>query len=221
MSSAKLRQERDMLNLQKAMYIGEGEFRFPIVPRADDYPKDAEWITFNFVRGCKEPEKHAVHFFMDDYQFERVWRRPDQYGRRLAQFQAVCSPDFSVYADFPKAVQVFNHYRRNWLAKFWSNMGVNIIPTVEWSLPDSYEYCFDGLPKNSVVAVSSKGCLSDKKVRALFMRGYGEMLRRLEPKTILFFGDIPLECEGNVVHIEQLTDRFKQGRKSTEWLLNR
>ncbi|WP_394345181.1 DUF4417 domain-containing protein [Bifidobacterium longum] len=31
-----------------------------------------------------------MHFFLDDYQFERVWRRPDLYVRMLARFWCVC-----------------------------------------------------------------------------------------------------------------------------------
>ena len=27
----------------------------------------------------KEPEGKGVHFFINDYQFERVWNNPDRY----------------------------------------------------------------------------------------------------------------------------------------------
>lgn len=33
-------------------------------------------IGFNELLTCKHPESAGVHFFLDDYQFERFWRQP-------------------------------------------------------------------------------------------------------------------------------------------------
>lgn len=33
-------------------------------------------IGFNELLTCKHPENAGVHFFLDDYQFERFWRMP-------------------------------------------------------------------------------------------------------------------------------------------------
>jgi hypothetical protein len=45
--------------------------------------------------------------------------------------------------------------------------------------------------------------------------GYNEMLRRLKPETVLFYGQVPEECTGNIVKIksfgEELTER-KRGK---------
>mgnify|MGYP000668335336 CR=1 FL=1 len=104
------------------------------------------WISFNFAKGCEEPERHGVHFFIDDYQFNRVWTSPDVYVEMLGRFQAVCTPDFSTYTDFPKAIQIYNHYRKHWLGAYWQAHGMTVIPTISWSDHDSYEWCFDGEP---------------------------------------------------------------------------
>ena len=48
------------------------------------------------------------------------------------------------------------------------------------------------------VAVSSVGTQKSPTARALFMDGYNEMLRRLKPEKIIFFGDVPSACEGNI-----------------------
>ena len=36
-------------------------------------------IGFNELLTCKHPESAGVHFFLDDYQFERFWRQPQRY----------------------------------------------------------------------------------------------------------------------------------------------
>lgn len=99
---ATYRQQRNYENLNKAMFDGEGQYDIPILAPAEC---DVEnWISFNFAKGCEEPERHGVHFFIDDYQFNRVWTPPDVYVEMLGRFQAVCTPDFSTYTDFPKAL---------------------------------------------------------------------------------------------------------------------
>lgn len=70
-------------------------------------------------------------------------------------------------------------------------------------------------PAGGVVAVSSVGVMNSKERKALFLNGYDEMLRRLEPETVLFYGQVPEECTGNIVKIksfgEELTER-KRGK---------
>ena len=58
-------------------------------------------IGFNELLTCKHPESAGVHFFLDDYQFERFWRQPQRYLAALAKCPLVIGPDFSLYTDFP------------------------------------------------------------------------------------------------------------------------
>lgn len=75
-------------------------------------------IGFNELLTCRHPENAGVHFFLDDYQFERFWRQPQRYLSALAQFPLVIGPDFSLYTDFPEPLQRWNHYR-NQLLTAW------------------------------------------------------------------------------------------------------
>ncbi len=205
------RSQRDYENLQKAMFEGVGEYRIPAIQPVYDCEVD-NWISFNFVRGCENPEEHAVNFFIDDYQFVRCWKNPDAYVQRLAQFQAVCSPDFSPYADFPKAVQVFNHYRKHWLGAYWQMHGVKVIPTITWSDPSTLEWCFDGEPTRSVVALSSVGMFRTQEYRDWFFAGYEEMMWRLQPTKIFWKGHIPDEVDEDrniIVPIPSFTDKWR------------
>ena len=108
--------QRNYENLNKALFDGTGKYGIPVI-QAADYKAD-NWIGFNYAKGCEEPEIHGVHFFLDDYQFIRVWSSPDVYVNMLRKFQAVCTPDFSLYTDFPRAIQIYNHYRKHWLGAY-------------------------------------------------------------------------------------------------------
>ena len=203
------REQRNYLNLQHAMYEGAGRFE---MPQLDPVQANADnWIGFNYCKGCEDPEVHGVHFFLDDYQFERVWECPDRYCKMLSRFQAVMTPDFSLYTDFPKAVQIYNSYRRHWLGRYWQDAGLTVIPTISWSTPDSYDWCFDGDPVHSTVAVSSVGTLGEPETAELFLSGYREMLQRLEPSQVLFYGVVPPGIDpSTVVQIMPFWKQIKQ-----------
>lgn len=43
------------------------------------------------------------------------------------------------------------------------------------------------------------------------MDGYEEMIKRLEPETILFYGNVPESCSGNIVKIKSyIQERFRR-----------
>ena len=167
-------------------FTGEG---MPIVRACDVVPDDL--MGFNYATGCKDPDvrrSNGVHFFLDDYQFERIWRFPLDYGDRLADFQCVLTPDYSLYRDMPLPMQRWNCYRSRFVGAVWQTMGLDVIPTLQWSTPDSYSFAFDGMPTNSVVAVSTVGVLNDKTATRLWVQGFEEAIRRVHPTLVLLYG---------------------------------
>lgn len=200
----------EFLNLSDALFEGVGEYRIPkIFPVTELYIKD--WIQFNYVATTKKHrEVTGVQFFLYDHQFERVWNYPKRYADRLKHFGAVLTPDFSMYLDFPKSVQIFQHYRKHWCGAFWQMNGVTVIPTIGWAYKDSYEWCFDGEPEGGIVAVSNVGRMHNKEYRKLFMDGYNEMLIRLQPKEVLLFGHIFDDYKGPVHYIKYQQEKGQQ-----------
>ena len=185
------RHKRNYLNQQRRMY-GEWEcsenFGFPkmLNQKIPDDIFDAHWIPFNMALTEKEPENCVVHFFVDDYQFDRVWENPDRYIDLLSRFKAVCSPDFSMYIDFPLILQMYNHFRKMWCGRYWQDHGITVIPTLGWSDADSFEWCFDGIEyRPQVAAVATTGILKDKDVIERYTDGLNEAVRRIAPKKLV------------------------------------
>lgn len=201
------------LNLLSMAFDGVGKYDIPqIEPVTELYIKD--WIGFNFVATTKKSrETTGVHFYIDDYQFERIWNLPKRYADVLKEFGAVMTPDFSVYRDFPEAVRIFNHYRKHWCGAYWQALGATVIPTIEWSTQDNYEWCFDGEPEGGIVAVSNVGIMRDKELRENYMKGYKEMLVRLQPKEVLMFGHIFDDYPGPVHYIKYQQAKGEQGEE--------
>jgi hypothetical protein len=137
----------------------------------------------------------ALHFFLEDYRFETVWNRPRQTLPGLRRYRTLLTPDFSLYRDWPLAAQLWNVYRNRWCGRFWQSQGFRVIPTVSWSGAASYDYAFLGVPRRGVVAVGAVGAaLRETLAYDLFVDGFAEMVRRLEPAVVLSYGRLPAVC---------------------------
>lgn len=91
-----------------------------------------------------------------------------------------------------------------WIGAYWQDEGQLVIPTISWSTPDSFEFCFDGVEKHSVVAVGMIGC---KRSKREFLQGYNEMMFRIEPDAIICFGKPFDEMEGNLISVDYRSSR--------------
>ncbi len=200
-------------NLDKFSFPGVGKYNIPKIEPVTAYPT-GEFIPMNYANTAKDPVDKIIHCFVDDYQFVRYWNQPDRYIPTLQKFKAVCSPDFSTYTDMPLAMQIYNHYRKHWLAAYWQMHGMTVYPTISWSTPDSYDWCFDGEPVGGIVAVSSVGTQNSKESKRLFLFGYEEMMKRLSPSWVIFYGNIPEECDWNVIRVKPHQDMVKERREA-------
>lgn len=195
-------------NMNYPQFETVGEFDIPILENCRYQP--VEFIGFNYAKTTKNKGSKGVHFFLDDYQFERLWRSPMAYIDLLYEYECVLTPDFSLYTDYPKALQIYNHWRKQWMGAFWQMCGMNVIPTASWSDRESFSWCFDGMPKQSTIAVSSVGTQDSKKAKAAFLDGWNECMRRLKPKTVIFYGNVPEECKGNIIRIETFQNKLRR-----------
>ena len=198
------------LNLQDKIYTGIGPYNIPIIKPVNDINVD-NWIGFNYVKSTtRNPENTGVNFYLEDPQFERVWNSPNRYIEVLKSFKCVLSPDYSLYINFPKAIQIYNHYRKHWLGAYWQDNGLTVIPTIAWSDKSSFEWCFDGEPEGGIVSVSNVGCMNNKETRKNFMDGYNEMLTILQPKKVLFFAHTFDDYKGPIEFIRYDIDKGNQ-----------
>lgn len=148
------------------------------------------------IRANRPLDDGAVHFFVDDYRFESVWSRPYKALEALAPYTTLLSPDFSLYRDWPLTLQLWNTYRNRWCGRFWQEQGFIVIPSLSWSTVLSYDFCFLGVPRRSVVAVSAVGVNSGNPLEyQLFVAGFIEMVRQLEPTVVLSYGPLPAMCQ--------------------------
>ncbi|AOE44414.1 hypothetical protein SEA_STROSAHL_1 [Gordonia phage Strosahl] len=137
----------------------------------------------------------ALHFFLDDYRFETVWSSPERLLPRVKAVGAALTPDFSLWRDMPRAAQVWNIYRSRWCGAYWQSEGLTVIPTATWGTPDTYDFCFDGLPVGGSIAISSMGIRTSGEDQELFRMGLEQLVARTSPSTLIAYGKLRF-CDG-------------------------
>mgnify|MGYP003420666459 CR=1 FL=1 len=168
-----------------------------------DYPK-LEYVTFKgdypIIGTSTIPDKLVIvnsndyksitegctiTMFQDDYIIERFWNNPMAYIERFEVAGAVMSPDYSLLVGMPKPMQMWQVYRNRLVGHIWETKGINVVPTIGWSDSDSFEYCFEGVEKESIITVSNIGCRNDDN-KSYFDAGFNAMIKAINPKKIVF-----------------------------------
>lgn len=178
-------------------FDGQGIFQLPLVKKSNVDLSNIQLLGYDKLSN-NQYEK-IVHFFLDDYKFEAIWNNPDDRIERLSKYKAVISPQFSIYSDMPMSMKVYQTFRNRWCGAYLQSKGIKVIPSLAWGEPDTYWFCFDGIEKGSIVAVSTIGVRKEKE---LFLNGYYEMLRKINPSAIICYGETFDEMKGNIIAVD-------------------
>lgn len=157
---------------------------FPLIKKVDYIPDN---LT---LWGNKQHHYNdkTLHFFTDDWRFNKVWDNPRKYNKIIKKYKAVITPDFSLYHDLPEPVKIYNTYKNRWLGNYWQSLGLTVIPSVNWSDVRSYSYCFEGIEQESIIAITCNTVRKSDLSYYYFLDGVKEIISYLKPSKILVFG---------------------------------
>ncbi len=133
----------------------------PILNRAD-YSK-INWDTLG-IRGMQNMSVRnnnrntLLTMFNYDKRLLSLWNSPLKKIPIFQTYAAVATPDFSLYPSMNYNEIRHNIFMSRWLGKTWQSYGCNVIPTVGWALPDTYDLCLGSIETGSVVIISTLGC---------------------------------------------------------------
>ena len=186
----------------------EGEFQIPILHSSRLLPN--KLIPFSKALSTKDFAQW-VHFYEDDKNFLRVWNQPKKYLSLLKKFFGVISPDFSVQRNMPLFMKLDSIARGRVLGHWWQQNGIEVIPNVRFNGEETYKLIFEGLDRNSNLAVGSLGCIKNREERKYFVEGLRELMERLKPKNLIVYGAAPKKIfepyanETNILHFPSWT----------------
>ncbi|MCR5095524.1 MAG: DUF4417 domain-containing protein [Erysipelotrichaceae bacterium] len=161
-------------------------------------------ISYSKVNLVDSKENVFVHFYQDDYIFDGtygIWNAllyDNQFKKgfcfeKLDKVSGIICPDYSIYGDMPKDQQIWNVGRSRRIGSYFNRIGIPAIPNVHWLGPESYEYCFAGLRKNTIVAVSTLGCLRSNLDKSIFMPGLQYLIDSIVPDVLIIYGSLTEE----------------------------
>ena len=166
-------------------------WQMPIIRNNGFIPDDL--IGFNYAKTSKN-KKAGIHFYIDDYQFERLWNYPEKYIDILSKYDCILSPDFSLYMDMPMPMKIWNIYRSRQIGAYYQSKGIKVIPTISWAEEETFEFCFQGIPQDSIVSISTIGVKQDSNALKIWNDGMKAMIDRIHPSDILVYGgELPFD----------------------------
>lgn len=180
--------------LEGAQFVGS--FDIPLCPcTASDAPQ--RLIAYSDLGRDAHNTRHDafVHFYINDCEFDTprggIWNNPKAALKKLQKCRGVITPDFSTCQDMPVAMKIYNTYRMRAFGFWLTKQGFEVINNIRWGTPETYSYCFDGIPTNGIVSIGTVGCIREKCNWQRFSEGLDEMIRRLRPSMIIVYGSAP------------------------------
>lgn len=142
------------------------------------------------IRKVKPNERkhNCGHFYNTDNQIERFWNRLPQYISLFDQFHSVIGIDLSCTEEMPTDAKRWNCFRNKLFVAYLQYHNVSVIPNISWWSDVDWNWCLDGLPKHSVIAINSTGLRTNPHSKKIWIEGYKRVIDMLEPITIIRYG---------------------------------
>lgn len=186
-------------------YVERDAFGIPVIePRRIDISAMNNGLWLINMKNMSTKDKNAsrkiVHSFCYDETLRRAYNDPVKYLARTAPYRAVSSFDFSMDSkmDFKGVLEAT--YDNRWSGVFLQAHGKLVIPTVGWTVSDTYDICFSGLRDGGVFIISTLGANNTVSYRD-FIAGYHEMRQRFPSTQIICVGDRLKEMDNDVCYV--------------------
>ncbi|WP_293824461.1 DUF4417 domain-containing protein [uncultured Parolsenella sp.] len=168
----------------------DGPLELPVISPSHYVPEML--IPFTHARAARyDLSARCLHFYEHDRKFLCIWRNPRRYLPLFRRCRAVIGPDFSLYRNMPEVMQQWNCFKSRAISRWLQSEGIEVIPNVRISDERSLDWVFDGLPKNSVMAMSTVGCCKYEDDRGYFKMGVDALVDALHPSALVINGATP------------------------------
>ena len=193
----KMKMDDDFQNYLVEGAIFDGDADIPCMLRLNDLiiPKSLSPYS---ARKRISNKNVFLHCFIHDFQFSNLITNTKKHVEELTEFDGIICPDTTITIGGSKTINQAQVYFSRAVGFYLQKHGVNAIPCVRWGDPSTYDYCFLGVPKHYMVAISTHGCImpckeNNNELRNSFINGLPIMLERLKPEYVIVYGRMPDE----------------------------
>lgn len=166
--------------------ILKGKYKLPKLKPTQFIPNEV--ICFNEKQKLKTNDHRWLDFFMDDYNFDVIWTNCDRYIPILRKAKGVITPDFSMLPELLPGQNIFNCTRNRVIAYYLQKNNIDIIPVASWCYLEDFDWCLDGLPQYSSIAISTNGSLSNPYSKRILLKGVDILQKKLRPSHLIICG---------------------------------
>lgn len=168
----------------------EGKSGIPMLMDLKNIEIPKGLIPFEKAKKGIYKDRH-IHFYMHDKFFSDVLTSTTKYLDLFKQYAGVISPDCSMLVGQARCLQETNTYFNRAVGFYLQKNGIPVIPNIRWSDEESFEFAFLGVPKKSIVSISTHGCIMARPEKSRFKKGLYAMLEYLEPIDVIVHGRHP------------------------------
>lgn len=199
----KMKMDDDFQNYLVEGALYEGDADIPCMLRLNNLiiPKSLAPYT---ARKRIRDKNVVLHCFVHDFQFSSLITETKKHVEEITEFDGVICPDPTITIGGSKTINQAQVYFSRAVGFYLQKNGVFAIPCVRWGDSSTYNYCFLGVPKNYIVAISTHGCImpckeNNNMLRNTFIDGLPVMLETLKPKYVIVYGRMPNDIFGPYV----------------------
>lgn len=198
MSNIKIDDDFQAYLVEGATFVGEAGI--PVLMDTDAVAIPSSLVSF--PKSIHTADKHQfVHFYVFDNKFSKLLTQTKRYLELLRTFDGVITPDPSIIIGRSRCLQQTNIYFNRAIGFYFQRNGIPVIPNVRWGDESTYSFCFLGIPKGSIVSISTLGAIAKEKrtgnfLRECFKNGLRKMLEVINPRAIVVYGNMPSDIFG-------------------------
>jgi hypothetical protein len=150
---------------------------------------DPTYVT-SFIRSddCEEHDQSLIHGYVDDVRLRSLTNNPARYLVKFADHLATVTPDYSIKLGMPRHDRIRSVFMSRAIGAYFQYHALEVIPNIRWAEIEDLDFVLEGLPSDSVIALSSQGIIGDSCLTEIFEAGLSSVLEHLHPTKIVFYG---------------------------------
>ncbi len=193
------------------------QYNFPQLAQVKYLPEEPVY-PLNYLKSTVKKGRYWYHCFTSEKNFHKLHNCFEDYVELLRQAKGLISADFSLFRDYSEEILI-EKCRANRLVDYaLQQAGIPMIPTAGFADESSWEWCFDGLPLNSTVAVTTNTLGRDREAHRLFVGGINTMIKKIQPTAIVVCGKVPAWMQNRhpdiqIIHIQSYSEMWHEREK--------
>ena len=160
---------------------------------------NVKYTSHSNIKSVKDKENTIILNYQYDKSINCIYNDIFNYALKVHNFLAITTPDYSAYMNMEPWKIEENVSHNLWVGVWLQYLNLMVIPTITWANERTYDICFNHIEKGSVVTISTIGVSNCQKE---FLKGFNEMMKRIEPSLVLIKGKPIKGMFGNLLFID-------------------